>query len=69
MPQPNCEEKTRLLFAYQWSAERYSKVLELAKKVDSKLEYRQLCSVIEQVRNESVEARNLLERHLAEHGC
>ena len=72
MTKENCEEKTRLLIAYQATREKYSTaVSELAKKMGTtpKLEYDNLHRLAEQARYESLDARDRLERHTAEHGC
>ena len=55
MTKENCEEKTRLLIAYQATTEKYSTaVSELAKKMGTtpKLEYDNLHGLAEQARYE-----------------
>ena len=67
-----CEEKTRLLLEYQSAAEAYAKaVAELVAKmgVTSKVAYEELNRAAEQARYASMDARDRLERHTAEHGC
>ena len=68
----NCEEKMRLLVAYQTATDAYSKaVAELVTKmgVTRKAEYEALNTAAEQTRYASLDARDRLERHKAEHGC
>lgn len=68
----NCEEKTRLLVAYQTATEKYSTaVSELVKKmgITPKPDYDKLHRLAEQARYESLDARDRLERHTEEHGC
>jgi hypothetical protein len=68
----NCEEKMRLLVAYQRATDAYSKaVTELVTKmgVTPKAEYDALNSAAEQARYGSMDARDRLERHTADHGC
>jgi ABC-type transporter Mla subunit MlaD len=72
MDQANCEDKLRLLMAYQAATEAYSKaVSELATKigVTRKAEYDKVNRAAEQARYASMDARDRLERHTAEHGC
>jgi ABC-type transporter Mla subunit MlaD len=67
-----CEIKASLLAAYQHSTESYSKVAaELARKIRKapKSEYDKLNRAAEQARYASMDARDYLERHTAEHGC
>ena len=72
MPSEPCEEKTRLLLEYQKATEMYSqKVAELAKNIGiiAQAEYKWLTKVSEACRHESADARDRLERHIAQHGC
>ena len=67
----NCEEKLRLLVAYQTATEVYSKaVAELVAKIGitPKAEYDALNGAAEQSRYASMDARDRLERHTTEHG-
>ena len=72
LTQANCEEKTRLLVAYQTATEKYSTaVSELVKKMGTtpRPEYGKLHRLAELARYESLDARDRLERHREEHGC
>ena len=72
MTRENCEERTHLLIAYQIATEKYSTAVSvLAKKMGTtaKPEYDKLNRAAEQARYESLDARDRLERHRAEHGC
>ena len=69
MKEPNdivllgCDVKTALRSAFQSASERYSRaVMELSKSIGT-------ASAVEQARRLSIEARDRLERHIAEHGC
>ena len=67
-----CEEKTRLLLEYQTTTELYSKaVAELAAKmgVVPRSEYDKLNEAAEKARHISADARDHLERHIANHHC
>jgi hypothetical protein len=75
MKEPNdivllgCEVKTALRSAFQSASEHYSRaVMELSKSIGT-VHYKTLHRVAEQARRLSIEARDRLERHIAEHGC
>jgi hypothetical protein len=68
----NCEEKTSLLKAYQQAVEAYSSAVgKLARKigVSPKVDFDDLNSRTELARYKSLDAKDRLERHIAEHGC
>ena len=68
----NCEEKTRLLVAYQTATGKYSTaVSDLARKMGTtpQPEYEKLNRLAEEARYESLDARDRLDWHTAEHGC
>jgi hypothetical protein len=70
-PQPS-EEKNRLMQEYQRTTEIYSAAVKsLAKKmgVIPKSEYVAMSASTEQARYNSMDARDRLERHIAQHGC
>jgi hypothetical protein len=72
MSKVNCEIKASLLAAYQHATESYSKkAAELARKIRKapKSEYDRLHRTAEQARYASMDVRDYLERHTAEHGC
>lgn len=67
-----CEEKKRLMQEYQRTTEIYSAAVnDLAKKmgVVLKPEYERLSAATEKARHTSADARDRLERHIAQHGC
>ena len=67
-----CEEKERLLAAYQRTTEKFSHaVTELHHKIEisSQEEYQRLQRVADEARVHSERARLALESHSAAHGC
>jgi hypothetical protein len=71
LPRP-CEEKTYLLNEYQRATEAYSAELrELTEKIGivGKAEYDRLNEATEKARHISADARDRLQRHIAQHGC
>jgi hypothetical protein len=67
-----CDEKTKLRSAFQSASESYSKaVVQLSKSIGSVslVHHNTLHRAAEQARRLSIEARDRLERHIAEHGC
>ena len=68
-----CDEKTTLRNAFQTASESYSRaVMELSKSIGTAshdVHYKTLHRAVEQARRLSTEARDRLERHIAEHGC
>ena len=72
MSETACSEKTHLLVEYQKATEIYAQaVAELSRQIGivPKDEYRRLSWFAEQKRHDSVDARDRLERHVAQHGC
>jgi uncharacterized membrane protein len=84
MKEPNdivllgCDEKTKLRSAFQSASESYSRaVVKLSRSIGaasdaaaaSHVNYDKLHRAAEQARRLSIEARDRLERHIAEHGC
>ena len=65
----NCEDKLRLLVAYQMATDAYSKAVSELVTARPKAEYDELSRVAEQARYASMDARDRLERHKEEHGC
>jgi hypothetical protein len=67
-----CEEKTGLLLEYQRTTGTYAAaVSELVRQmgVVQKTEYDRLNQIAEQARHVSADARDRLERHIAQHDC
>jgi hypothetical protein len=72
MSEPICEEKMRLMEEYQHTTARYSAAVNrLAKRMGVvRSEYfDELIAVTYKARQASIEAREQLERHIAQHGC
>ena len=78
MKEPNdivmlgCDEKTNLRSAFQSASESYSRaVVKLSRSIGTAANsnYDKLHRAAEQARRVSIEARDRLERHIAEHGC
>lgn len=67
-----CEEKARLVGEYETATGRFSAaVTELQRKMGTspKAEYDRLQRVSDEARVKSEQARLVLERHTAAHGC
>jgi hypothetical protein len=67
-----CEEKARILLDYQTATELYSSaVAELVSKmgVVPRTEYDKLLEAAEKARQLSADARDSLDRHVANHHC
>jgi len=67
-----CPEKNRLLNEVQKATEAYSATLrELVERIGvvGRAEYDRLNKAAEEARRLSSEARDRLERHIAQHGC
>jgi hypothetical protein len=67
-----CDEKTSLRNAFQHASESYSRaVVKLSKSIGtvSDVNYSKLHQATQQARRLSIEARDRLERHIAEHHC
>jgi hypothetical protein len=67
-----CDEKTSLRSAFQYASESYSRaIVKLTKSIGtaSDVNYSKLHHAAERARRLSIEARDRLERHIAEHGC
>ena len=67
-----CEEKGRLLAAYELATKQFAaSVTDLHQKtgVSKKAEYDQLQRVSAEARNKSEQARLALEQHVSTHGC
>jgi hypothetical protein len=67
-----CDEKTSLRNAFQYASESYSRaVVKLSKSIGtaSDVNYSKLHQATQQARRLSIEARDRLERHIAEHHC
>ena len=70
MSLPTCEERLRLLLEYQRLTQAYSTTIGYMVVTGiSQAEYERLCLAIEKARQDSVDARKRLDRHIAEHGC
>ena len=71
MPGP-CSEKARLLQDYQTAAEDYSRAVRALSErsgVMSKAAYIEIRDYSETARAKAEDARNAMDRHIAEHGC
>ena len=69
-PLRTCERKLSLLIEYQRSGKTYSDAIsEMAAGDISSAEYQRLSTETERARVASIEARDRLNRHIAEHGC
>jgi len=65
-----CEEKLSLLVEYQQLTQVLSTAIgKMAVRGISQFEYDRLSRESEWVREASIEARQRLNRHIAEHGC
>src|SRR5581483_1205842 len=67
-----CEEKAQLMREYQRTTELYAAAVNnLAKKMGVllKAEYDRLNAATETARHASADARDRLQRHIAQHGC
>jgi len=65
-----CDHKLRLLVEYQTATEAYSRAVGLlARMWLSGPEYERLRKVTEEAKLASLDARDQLECHIAEHGC
>jgi hypothetical protein len=72
MSEVKCEVKASLLAAHQFASESYSKVrAKLDRKIrkSPKSGYDTLHRAAEHARYASMDARDYLDRHMAEHGC
>jgi uncharacterized protein YjcR len=68
----NCDEKQRLMNAYEAATSQYSKaVTECQQKlgISTQDKYRELQRTAEQARLDSEKARRELETHAKSHGC
>jgi hypothetical protein len=68
----NCEEKARLLVAYQTRAHLYSlsvDQIQQARSTTKREVYRELIRLSDNARIQCERARIELESHLSEHGC
>jgi hypothetical protein len=66
-----CEERLRLFVQYQESMQAYAEAVGslAAVKYMPHDEHERLSQATEKAREESVAARERLDRHIAEHGC
>ena len=70
MVPPRCDEKIALLQAYQRLTYVFSAAIgELVPLRLSRGDYRDLSAAAEKARRAAEEARERLNRHIAEHGC
>ena len=66
----SCDERIRLLVEYQRATAEYSAAVgDLAARIISVSEYKQLSASAKTARQASIDARERLERHIAEHHC
>jgi hypothetical protein len=66
----NCEERLRLFVEYQNLMQAYGEAIgRLTVKYISEAERKHRSEAANKARQASVEARELLDRHNAEHGC
>ena len=69
---PVCEEKSRLVRAYSFSAEDYNRAVMVLREriaVLSKRDYDEIRAFAEDTRRLVEYARAALDQHTAEHGC
>ena len=67
---PTCDEKMRLLIAYQKSTSAHSHAIRKLVVVDiPPPEYRRLSAIAERARLVALQTRDQLNSHIAEHGC
>jgi hypothetical protein len=65
-----CEERARLLVEYQNLMQVYAEAIgRLTIKYISQLEYERRSQAAEKGRQDSIAARERLDRHISEHGC
>jgi hypothetical protein len=70
MVPPRCDEKIALLMQYQRLTFVYSAAIaEMVPRRLSPGDYQQLSAAAEKARQAAVEARDRLNRHIAEHSC
>jgi hypothetical protein len=67
---PTCNEKLRLLIAYQKSISGHSDAIgKLVVRDISPAEYQRLSAIAERARLTAQQTRDQLNSHIAEHGC
>jgi len=67
-----CPEKLRLMTEYNQTTNEYSLAVSVQLEkmgIVPKLEYRKVQQATEKARHISADARDKLERHIAQHGC
>jgi len=70
MARPSCEEKLKLLIAYQQLTHAHSTAVgDMALINLSGAEYEQRKAAADKARIAAVDARKQLDLHIAEHGC
>ena len=70
MPLATCEEKLRLMFDYECRMLAYSRANgQTVVRILSQSEYRNIRAIAEKARHSFDDARDRLERHIAQHGC
>ncbi len=72
MPQSNCEEKQRLLIAYDTASTELSNAVAALRKLEGtseKSEYEALCRASEDSHMRTELAKLTFERHTQDHGC